>query len=112
MNKQAGLWIDHRKAVIVLITDEGEEVQKIVSGMDSMFAFRAVTHQRSGRLKMCGIVNLETILMITTIRSLNIFAMWTPFRYLDPVKQKVNSKNALCMKDSRGTSSPLKPWIK
>ena len=31
MNKQAGLWIDHRKAVVVLITDAGEEIKKIVS---------------------------------------------------------------------------------
>ncbi len=28
MNTQAGLWIDHRKAVIVLITSEGEEIKK------------------------------------------------------------------------------------
>ena len=39
MNKQAGLWIDHRKAVIVLITDEGEEVKKIVSGMEKHVRF-------------------------------------------------------------------------
>ena len=39
MNKQAGLWIDHRKAVIVLITDEGEEVKKIISGMEKHVRF-------------------------------------------------------------------------
>jgi hypothetical protein len=39
MTKQAGLWIDHRKAVIVLITDEGEEVKKIVSGMEKHVRF-------------------------------------------------------------------------
>lgn len=39
MKKQAGLWIDHRKAVIVLITDEGEEVKKIVSGMEKHVRF-------------------------------------------------------------------------
>ena len=39
MNKQVGLWIDHRKAVIVLITDEGEEVKKIVSGMEKHVRF-------------------------------------------------------------------------
>ena len=32
MNKQVGLWIDHRKAIVVLITDEGEEIKKIMSG--------------------------------------------------------------------------------
>ena len=39
MNKQAGLWIDHRKAVIVLITDEGEEVKKIKSDMEKHVRF-------------------------------------------------------------------------
>lgn len=34
MDKQAGLWIDHRKAVIVIIQDEVEEVKKISSGME------------------------------------------------------------------------------
>ena len=41
MKKQAGLWIDHRTAVIVLITDEGEEVKKIVSGMEKHVRFAA-----------------------------------------------------------------------
>ena len=27
MKKETGLWIDHRKAIIVTITDEGEEVK-------------------------------------------------------------------------------------
>ena len=39
MNKQAGLWIDHRKAVIVLVTDEGEEIQEITSGMEKDVRF-------------------------------------------------------------------------
>ncbi|MBI5298405.1 MAG: hypothetical protein HY869_23250 [Chloroflexi bacterium] len=39
MNKQAGLWIDHRKAIIVLITDEGEEVKKIVSDIEKHVRF-------------------------------------------------------------------------
>ena len=39
MNKQAGLWIDHRKAIVVLITDESEEIKKIVSGMEKHVRF-------------------------------------------------------------------------
>jgi hypothetical protein len=31
MKKQAGLWIDHRKAVIVIISDAGEETHQIES---------------------------------------------------------------------------------
>jgi hypothetical protein len=39
MKKQAGLWIDHRKAVIALITDTGEEIKKITSGMEKDVRF-------------------------------------------------------------------------
>lgn len=39
MTKQAGLWIDHRKAVIVTISDEGEEIKSIVSGMEKHTRF-------------------------------------------------------------------------
>lgn len=39
MKKQVSLWIDHRKAVVVLITDEGEEIKKIVSGMEKHVRF-------------------------------------------------------------------------
>ena len=39
MSKQAGLWIDHRKAVIVLITDQGVEVKTITSDMEKHVRF-------------------------------------------------------------------------
>jgi hypothetical protein len=31
MKTQAGVWIDHRKAVIVMVTDTGEEIRLIIS---------------------------------------------------------------------------------
>ncbi len=34
MNMNAGLWIDHRKAVIVLITPRGEETMEIKSNIE------------------------------------------------------------------------------
>jgi hypothetical protein len=48
MNKQAGLWIDHRKAVVVLITDEGEEIKKITSGMEKHIRFTSGTGSEDG----------------------------------------------------------------
>ena len=39
MEKQAGLWIDHRKAVIVIISDEGEEIMEITSNMEKHVRF-------------------------------------------------------------------------
>ena len=39
MEKQIGLWIDHRKAVIVIVTEEGEELKKISSNMEKHVRF-------------------------------------------------------------------------
>ena len=39
MKKQVGLWIDHRKAVIVMIKDEQEELMKISSNMEKHVRF-------------------------------------------------------------------------
>ena len=39
MKKEIGLWIDHRKAVIVIIKDEEEEVKKITSNMEKHVRF-------------------------------------------------------------------------
>ena len=34
MKKRAGLWIDHRKAIVVAITDQGEETKLITSDVE------------------------------------------------------------------------------
>jgi molybdopterin converting factor small subunit len=34
MKKDIGLWIDHRKAVVVIISDNGDEVREITSHME------------------------------------------------------------------------------
>ena len=39
MKREVGLWIDHRKAVIVIVTDEGDETILIESGMEKHVRF-------------------------------------------------------------------------
>jgi hypothetical protein len=39
MPKEIGLCIDHRKAVVVIVSDEGEEVKKITSNMEKHVRF-------------------------------------------------------------------------
>jgi hypothetical protein len=51
MKKQAGLWIDHRKAVIVLITDEAEEIRKIESGVEKHVRFMGGDGSEDGSLE-------------------------------------------------------------
>jgi hypothetical protein len=48
MNMQAGLWIDHRKAVIVIVTEEGEEIKEITSKMEKHVRFTNGTGSEDG----------------------------------------------------------------
>jgi hypothetical protein len=45
MKKEVGLWIDHREATIVTITDEGESVRRIDSGMEKHVRFSGGAEQ-------------------------------------------------------------------
>jgi hypothetical protein len=48
MKKQVGLWIDHRKAVIVIVTDDGEEITEIASNMEKHVRFTGGTASEDG----------------------------------------------------------------
>jgi hypothetical protein len=48
MKKHAGLWIDHRKAVIVIVTDEGETLSEIASNMEKHVRFTGGTASELG----------------------------------------------------------------
>ena len=47
MRTNVGLWIDHRKAVIVAVTDKGEEIGLIISKVEKQ-------HRRSGDSPLRG----------------------------------------------------------
>jgi stalled ribosome rescue protein Dom34 len=49
MKKIAGLWIDHRKAVIVIVSDEGEETKQIESGMEKHARFSGGSRSEEGK---------------------------------------------------------------
>lgn len=48
MEKRVGLWIDHRKAVIVMITEAGEEIKEISSNMEKHVRFTGGTASEDG----------------------------------------------------------------
>jgi hypothetical protein len=48
MKKQAGLWIDHKEAFIVLVGDNGEETRHIESGMDKHVRFSGGNRPEDG----------------------------------------------------------------
>jgi hypothetical protein len=48
MEKQAGLWIDHRKAVIVIISDTGEMIKEVTSNMEKHVRFTGGNSSEDG----------------------------------------------------------------
>ena len=48
MQKEIGLWIDHRKAVIVILTGTGEEIRTITSNMEKHVRFTGGTASADG----------------------------------------------------------------
>ena len=47
MKREVGLWIDHRQAVIVILTDEGEETRLIKSNTKKLTRFHGASDQES-----------------------------------------------------------------
>ena len=47
MMKNIGLWIDHKKAIIVIQSEQGQDIQKIESGVGRHVSYRGAPHPRS-----------------------------------------------------------------
>ena len=60
MKRAAGLWIDHRKAVIVFISDDGEESKEIESDMEKHTRFSGGSRSEQGE-KTNRIANTSAI---------------------------------------------------
>jgi hypothetical protein len=48
MKNAAGLWIDHRKAVIVIVSDKGEETKQLESDMEKHVRFSGGSRSEQG----------------------------------------------------------------
>ena len=47
MKKEIGLWIDHREAILVILTDGGEEVRHITSNIGKHIRYSGSSHSRT-----------------------------------------------------------------
>ena len=47
MKKEIGLWIDHREAIIVILTDGGEEIRHITSGSGKHIRYSGSSHSKT-----------------------------------------------------------------
>ncbi len=47
MKKEIGLWIDHREAILVILTDDGEEIKHITSNIGKHTRYSGSSHSRT-----------------------------------------------------------------
>jgi len=47
MKKEIGLWLDHREAVIVILTDSGEEIKHITSNNGKHMRYSGSSHSKT-----------------------------------------------------------------
>jgi stalled ribosome rescue protein Dom34 len=47
MKKEIGLWLDHRDAIIVMITGGGEEIKQITSGSGKHIRYSGSSHSKT-----------------------------------------------------------------
>ena len=47
MRKEIGLWLDHREAVIVILTDSGEEIKHITSNNGKHMRYSGSSHSKT-----------------------------------------------------------------
>jgi hypothetical protein len=98
MAKQAGLWIDHRKAVVVLVTDGGEEIKKIASGMDKRVHFTGGTASEDGSTEDVRDRQFENYLntyydqVIAVIRDVDSIQIFGPGEAKGELKKRLEIK--------------------
>ena len=49
MSVKAGVWIDHKQAILVLVTDAGKEIKKIALGIERLVRSRSNRRARGSR---------------------------------------------------------------
>jgi hypothetical protein len=115
MKNAVGLWIDHRKAVIVVVTDKGEETRLIISKVEKQlrrsgdsplkgrYEAQQVPLDDSRERDFTGHLNIYYDAVIACIREADSILISVR------VRQWESSKNVLRVKDSVDASLVLKP---
>jgi hypothetical protein len=101
MNKTAGLWIDHRKAVIVVVTDMGEEIRLIISKVEKQpgrsGGVRSVTPYESQQVpaddsrerEFMGHLNIYYDAVIACIRDAEAILIFGPGEAKGELKKRI-----------------------
>jgi hypothetical protein len=101
MKTKAGLWIDHRKALIVVITDQGEEIRLVISkvekqpgrleGKRSTTSYESllVPADDSSQKKLTGHLNVYYEAVIASVREAESILIFGPGEAKGELKKRL-----------------------
>ena len=101
MKKEVGLWIDHRKVVIVIVADEGEEIRLIISKIEKQLGrsggIRSTTPYESQQVladdsrerKFTGYLNIYYDAVIACIRDAESILIFGPGEAKGELKKRL-----------------------
>ena len=98
MKRQAGLWIDHREALLVFIGDDGEETRRIESGMEKHVRFSGGNRSEEGSAddqrdrQFAGHLNRYYDEVITNIRDAESILLFGPGEAKGELEKRLATK--------------------
>lgn len=105
MKTKAGLWLDHRQAVVVLVTDAGEEIKKIMSDAEKQlrrtgstplqgnFDPRHVPSDDSRQRTFTAELNSYYDEVIACLRDADSILIFGPGEAKDELKKRIDENN-------------------
>lgn len=105
MRTRVGLWIDHRKAIIVVITDNGEEIELIMSESEKQprrsgdsplkgaYESQLVPSDDSRQRTLKGHLNMYYDAVIAYIRDSESIMIFGPGEAKDELKERLEKNN-------------------
>lgn len=105
MKTVAGLWIDHRRAVIVVATDKGDEIKVIVSNVDKQlgrsrgvrsttsYEAQLVPADDSRERRLTGQLNMYYDSVIASIQGAEEVLLFGPGEAKGELKKRIKLRN-------------------
>ena len=105
MRKRVGLWIDHRKAIIVAVTDKGEEIGLVISKVEKQlrrsgdsplrgpYESQKVPASDSRQKTFTGHLNIYYDAVIACIRGAESILIFGPGEAKGELKERLEKKN-------------------
>jgi hypothetical protein len=105
MRTKVGLWIDHNKAIVVALTDKGEEIREIMSEVEKQlrrsgdsplkgsYESLQVPADDSRQRTFTGHLNIYYDAVITYIRDAESILIFGPSKAKDELKERLERNN-------------------